>query len=179
MAHSRDEDFDDEDYQPRRGQSGNGIPLFLLVGLLGAAVVGFLLFAARHRQAAMEHAEIEHAEQAQRKAAQIGEEPFKTPGENWPKVLGAWVRQPTGPGDTAVPYRFEFYRNLTAQVTHLHPDGSIESRHFQVDILVDERDQLAVRLRDGETLFSFQFRLTPDRTIALRNGSGELVFSRP
>ena len=172
----RDED-DFDDYPPRRGLSGNGIPLFLLVGVLGAAVVGFLLFAAGHRRAAMEHAEIEHAERAQREAAQAGEPPFGTPVGNWQKALGTWVRQPTGPDDTAVPYRFEFFRNMTAQVTRLLPDGSIQSRYFQVDVLVDERDQLAVRFRDQEPVFTFQFTLDSGRTIVLR-GTG-LAFSRP
>jgi hypothetical protein len=94
------------------------------------------------------------------------------------------VRRTTGPEDTALPHRFEFFQNMTAQVTWTRPDGSQESRHYQVDVFADERDQpdrLAVRLREGDVpKFTFQFRLVPDgKTLALKAGDGELDFTRP
>ena len=168
-------------YQPQPGTPARaGIPLPLLIGVIAIVVVGFALLRREHGAADQERREAERAAQQERDArARVGEEPFTTPGENWPKILGSWRRETTGPGDTATPYRFQFFQNLSANVTQLQPDGSVVSRFYHLDIFADESDRIVLRFRDGHSIFTFQFTLKSDRTIALRNGAEELIFSRP
>jgi hypothetical protein len=173
-------DLDDDDYFPREQgrKAPRGFPVLLSVGIgVGLIVmVAVALFAMRSSRQA--------AEQDAAAFARSGAPPRMMPADamarrsNWTKVLGTWSRLPMGPDDTKSPLGFDFHQDMTAQMTWLLPDGSHEVGSFQVDLLVDEGDQLAIRFLAGKPAFTFQFTLDPDGTIVLRGTGTGHVFSR-
>ena len=181
-----DDDLDDDEYHPRksrereRGPFPTGIVIALVVVAVVLVVAGLFLVGRSRQATEQAHRAMEENQMQLARALEEHQKPpmvVEKPRSNWEKVIGTWTRA-APPGDTALPVRFEFSRDMSAQVTHLLPDGGTQSRRCQVDLIVDEGDQLAVRFRDGDVLFTFQFTLSSDRTIVMRNGAGRVAYSR-
>ena len=177
-----DDDFEDDEYLPRRhrdaGESGAG--LWTGLGVAGVVVVvGMLvLFVSRGREAHRAQAEAAFARaEAERMRAVPGPNAFSTTTENaWSRMIGVWERRPRGGDDTSYPYRFEFRDDLTATTARLGPGGPPVRQESRVEILSDQGDTVRLQLHMGS--YDYTFTLRPDGRLELGDEAAGLVFTR-
>lgn len=178
MAHRAD-DFDDDEYLPRADQrsSRGGFP-FVVIGaaLLCVLLLGVVFYMMSSQRVAERNAvEVAHAEAALIRSAKEMAENRRT---NWNRILGTWLREPAGKGDSKYPYRFEFRANLTATAATQEPEGGQRRTGGRVEVFVDNREELAMRLLVGNGMYVYRFRLQDDDTLLLNDGAEGIVFTR-
>lgn len=182
----RDDDFDDEDYEPllrRRDTEGRrAYPAMLLGGFALAALVvaGLFVFVISRTRVAMERATETVAMEREAAVARMKQVPTQTRtiGANWAKLVGTWSRKPDGKEDSDYPYRFEFRADHTCTMTRANPGGDPIRRDSRVEVLVDEGAAVRLKLHVNMGVYSYQFHLKPDGTLTLDDGKVGLVFTR-
>ena len=194
-------DYDDDDFlPPARAASagrGRGSAVFIVLGVVGLAVAAMVaLFFFRSERAAEQRAMMQAEEAHLRAQGQANEEPIAmpgprrrpgaippaagavAPGENWLRLIGTWQREPMEKDDTNYPYQFEFRSNSTATAISQQPEGGQRVTDGRVEVFVDYRDELALRLLVGNGVYVYRFQLKEDGTLVLNNGVAGLVFTR-
>jgi hypothetical protein len=179
---ARDDDYDDEEYRPRkrRDEQARGMPVGVIIGLTVAAIVllgAVVLLVARTREARDQAraALSENEAQLARAVAEHEMVPEKS-RSNWEKVIGTWVREP-GPKDKA-PYRFEFRKDKTMRTVRTNYNGQPQETEGRLTVMADSDNILWIKMDVTGGTMSYQFQLMEDGALALPSEPGDVRFTR-